>query len=255
MYSTLCGSVYWKLKCTSRLASEKFFCLLDDENAKKNSVFNRKPLGRGVYRGAKWRLGELHAGDESVRDGYFFGEGDDRGFDGEVFEAVAGAALEDEVAEGEEFIFVLGVAAAGYEVGEDDDVIGEVVVAVAVFPDFELDVDVASEVAEGCAEAVPIADCIIVAGSVVLGDVDAELPTAISAALGIAGASSALPSLAREVIKQVFDAVSCDCRGGFVGVGCCHFFEFWGCVLSSLIFSSRRCFWSRARAVSCTLSS
>lgn len=176
-------------------------------------------------------LRELHAGDEGVRDGYFFGEGDDRGFDGEVFEPVAGAALEDEIAKGEEFIFVLGVAATGHEVGEDDDVIGEVVVAVAVFPDFELDVDVASEVAEGCADAVPVADCIIVVGLVALGDVDAE------------------------VIKQVFDAVSCDCREGFVGVGCCHFFEFLGCVLSSLIFSSRRCFWSRARAVSCTLSS
>ena len=82
---------------------------------------------------------------------------DDRGFDGEVFEPVAGAALEDEIAKGEEFIFVLGVAATGHEVGEDDDVIGEVVVAVAVFPDFELDVDVASEVAEGCADAVPVA--------------------------------------------------------------------------------------------------
>ena len=88
----------------------------------------------------------------------------------------------------------------------------------AVFPDFELDVDVASEVAEGCADAVPVADCIIVVGLVALGDVDAE------------------------VIKQVFDAVSCDCRENFVGVGCCHFFEFWDCVLSSLIFSSRRCF-------------
>lgn len=172
------------------------------------------PRGEMEIRG----LRELHAGDEGVRDGYFFGEGDDRGFDGEVFEPVAGAALEDEIAKGEEFIFVLGVAATGHEVGEDDDVIGEVVVAVAVFPDFELDVDVASEVAEGCADAVPVADCIIVVGLVALGDVDAE------------------------VIKQVFDAVSCDCRENFVGVGCCHFFEFWDCVLSSLIFSSRQCF-------------
>ena len=72
---------------------------------------------------------------------------------------------------------------------------------VAVFPDFELDVDVASEVAEGCTDAVPVADCIIVVGLVALGDVDAE------------------------VIEQVFDAVSCDCREG-LGVGCCHFFEF-----------------------------
>ena len=29
-----------------------------------------------------------------------------------------------------------------------------------------------------------------------------------------------------------------------------HWFEFWVWELSSLIFSSRRCFWSRARAVS-----
>ena len=49
---------------------------------------------------------------------------------------------------------------------------------VGVLPDFELDVDVASEVAEGCADAVPVADCIIVVGLVALGDVDAELPTA-----------------------------------------------------------------------------
>ena len=34
-----------------------------------------------------------------------------------------------------------------------------------------------------------------------------------------------------------------------------HRFEFWVCELSSLIFSSRRCFWSRARAVSWTRSS
>lgn len=85
-------------------------------------------------------LRELHAGDEGVGDGDFFGEGDDRGLDGEVFEAVAGAALEDEVAESVELGFVLGVAASGHEVGEDDDVIGKVVVAVAVLPDFELDV-------------------------------------------------------------------------------------------------------------------
>ena len=99
---------------------------------------------------------------------------------------MAGAALEDEVAEGQELVFVLGVPAAGYEVGEDDDVVGEVVVAQAVFPDFELDVDVASEVAEGRADAVPVADCVIVAGIVSLGDVDAE------------------------VIKEVFDAVGGD---------------------------------------------
>lgn len=92
-----------------------------------------------------------------------------------MFKAVAGAALEDEVAKGEELVFVLGVPAAGHGVGEDDDVIGEVVVAVAVFPDFELDVDVTSEVAEGCAYAVPVADYIIVAGTVALGDVDTEV--------------------------------------------------------------------------------
>lgn len=197
-------------------------------------VTKLKPLGRvGLPRGeiAIRGLSELHAGDEGVRDGDFFGEGDDRGLDGEVFEAMAGAVLEDVAAEGDELTFVLGVATAGHEVGYDDDVIGEVVVVVGVLPDFELDVDVASEVAEGSADAVPVADCIIVVGLVALGDVDAE------------------------VVEQVFDAVSCDCREGFVGVGCCHFFEFLGCVLSSLIFSSRRCFWSRARAVSCTLSS
>lgn len=138
---------------------------------------------------------------------------------------MAGATLEDEVAEGEELGFVLGVAATGHEVGYDDDIIGEVVVTVGMFPYFELDVDVASEVAEGCTDAVPVADCIIVVGSVALGNVDAE------------------------VVKQVFDTVSDDCREDFVCVGCCHFFEFWDCVLSSLIFSSRRCFWSRARAV------
>lgn len=170
-------------------------------------------------------LGELHAGDAGAGDGDFFGEGKWRGLDGEVFEPVAGAALEDEVTEVYELVFVLGEAASGHEVGEDDNVIGEVVVTVGVFPYFELDVDVASEVAEGCADAVPVADCIIVVGLVALGDVDAE------------------------VVEQVFDAVSCDCREGFVGVGCCHFFEFLGCVLSSLIFSSMRCFWSRARAV------
>ena len=115
---------------------------------------------------------------------------------------VAGAVLEDVAAEGDELTFVLGVAATGHEVGYDDDVIGKVVVAVAVFPGFELDVDVASEVAEGCADAVPVADCIIDVSTVALGDVDAE------------------------VVKQVFDAVSCDCGDGFVGVGCCHFFEF-----------------------------
>lgn len=96
----------------------------------------------------------------------------------------------------------MGEAASGHELGEDDNVIGEVIVAVAVFPDFELDVDVAPEVAEGCADAVPVKDCIIVAGIIALGDVDAE------------------------VVEQVFDAVSCDCGDGFVGVGCCHFFEF-----------------------------
>ncbi|ROT20148.1 hypothetical protein EEL53_09245 [Muribaculaceae bacterium Isolate-114 (HZI)] len=69
----------------------------------------------------------------------------------------------------------MGVAATGHEVGYDDDVIGEVVVTVGVFPYFELDVDVASEVAEGCAYAVPVADCIIVTGTVALGDVDTEV--------------------------------------------------------------------------------
>lgn len=175
-------------------------------------------------------LRELHAGDEGAGDGDSFGEGDDRVLDGEVFEAVAGTVLEDEVAKGEELVLVLGEAASGHEVGYDDDIIGEVVVTVGVFPDFELDVDVTSEVAEGCAYAVPVTDGIIDVSTIALCYVDAE------------------------VIEQVFDAVSCDCREG-LGVGCCHFFEFWDCVLSSLIFSSRRCFWSRARAVSCTLSS
>lgn len=131
-------------------------------------------------------LRELHAGDVGAGDGDFFDEGEWRGLDGEVFEAVAGAALEDEVAEGDELVFVLGVAAAGDEVGEDNDVVGEVVVAEAAFPDFELDVDVASEVAEGCADAIPVTDCIIVVGIVSLCDVDAE------------------------VIKEVFDAVGDD---------------------------------------------
>lgn len=69
-------------------------------------------------------LGELHAGDVGVGDGDFFGEGDDRGLDGEVFEAVVGAAFEDEVAEGAELGFVLDVAVSGHEVGDDNDVIG-----------------------------------------------------------------------------------------------------------------------------------
>ena len=163
-------------------------------------------------------LRELHAGDEGVGDGDFFGEGDNRGLDCEVFEAVAGAVLEDEVAEGEELVLSWELPLPVTKSERTIMSSGEGVVAVAVFPDFELDVDVASEVAEGCADAVPVKDCIIVAGTVALGDVDTE------------------------VIKQVFDAVSCDCREGFVGVGCCHFFEFLGCVLSSLIFSSRRCF-------------
>ena len=89
-----------------------------------------------------------------------------------MFEAVAGTLLEDEVTEVYELVFVLGEAASGHEVGEDDNVIGEVIVTVAVFPDFELDVDVASEVAEGCADAVPVADCIIAAGIIVLGDAE-----------------------------------------------------------------------------------
>lgn len=122
---------------------------------------------------------ELHAGDEGVGNGDFFGEGDDRALDGEILEAVVGAALEDEVAEGEELVFVLGVPAAGDEVGKYDDVIGEVVVSVAVLPDFEPDVDVASEVAEGCADTVPVADCIIVAGIIALCDADAELSISI----------------------------------------------------------------------------
>lgn len=120
-------------------------------------------------------LRELHAGDEGVGDRDFFGEGDDRGLHGEVLEAVAGAALKYEVAEGDELVFVLGVAASGNEVGEDDDVVGEVVVAEAVFPDFELDVYVASEVAEGCADAVPVEDGIIDVSTVALSDVDAEV--------------------------------------------------------------------------------
>lgn len=134
---------------------------------------------------------------------------------------VAGTVLEDEVTEVYELVFVLGVAAAGHEVGEDDDVIGEVVVTVAVFPDFELDVDVASEVAEGCAYAVPVADCIIVAGIIEHGDVDAELPTAnlgctrhswsLSPWRFAQRRTSALPSLVREVVEQVFDAVGDDC--------------------------------------------
>lgn len=69
-------------------------------------------------------LGELHAGDVGAGDGDFFGEGKWRGLDGEVFEPVAGAALEDEIAEGNELVFVLGVAAAGDEVRKDDDVVG-----------------------------------------------------------------------------------------------------------------------------------
>lgn len=132
-------------------------------------------------------LGELHAGDEGVGNSDFFGEDDRRSLDGEILEAVVGAELEDKLTEGTELGFVLGVVAFGHEVGYDDDVIGEVVVAVAVFPEFELDVDVSSEVAEGCAYAVPVKDCIIVAGTVSLGDVDTE------------------------VIKQVFDTVSDDC--------------------------------------------
>lgn len=43
-------------------------------------------------------LRELHAGDEGVGDGHFLGEGDVWSLDCEVFEAVAGAALENEVA-------------------------------------------------------------------------------------------------------------------------------------------------------------
>lgn len=176
-------------------------------------------------------------------DGDFFGEGKWRGLYGEVLDhevgrlegsqPVAGAALEDEVTQGDELVFVLGVAAAGDEVGEDDDFVGKVVVAEAVFPDFELDVDVASEVAEGCADAVPVADCIIVAGIVTLGDVDAELPTANLGCIRHSWSlspwrfaprrTSALPSLAREVIEQVFDAVGDDSREGFVG-DVCHFF-------------------------------
>lgn len=179
-------------------------------------------------------------------DGDFFREGEWRGLDGEVFDhevgrpegsqPVVGAALEYEVTQGDELVFVLGVAAACNEVGEDDDVIGKVVVTVAVFPDFELDVDVAPEVAEGCADAVPVADCIIVAGIISLGDVDAKLPTANLGCIRHSWSlspwrfawrrTSALPSLAREVVEEVFDAVSDDSREGFVGAGCCHFFEF-----------------------------
>lgn len=132
-------------------------------------------------------LRELHAGDEGVGDGDFWGEGDFGGLGCEVFEPVARTALEDEVAEGDELVFVLGMAATGDEVGEDDDAIWKVVVADGVLPDFELDVDIAPEVAEGCADAVPVADCIIVVGIVALGNVDAE------------------------VVEQVFDSVCCDC--------------------------------------------
>lgn len=134
---------------------------------------------------------------------------------------MAGAVLENKVAECEEFIFVLGVAATGDEVGEDDDVVGEVVVAEAVFPDFELDVDVASEVAEGRADAVPVADGIIDICIVALSDVDAELPPAnlgctrhswsLSPWRFARRRTSALPSLAREVVEQVFDTMRRDC--------------------------------------------
>ena len=62
-------------------------------------------------------LRELHAGDEGVGDGDFFGEGERRGLDGKILEAVAGAAFEDEVAEGEKLVLVVGVAASGHEVG------------------------------------------------------------------------------------------------------------------------------------------
>lgn len=63
-------------------------------------------------------LRELHAGDEGVGDGDFWGEGDFGGLGCEVFEPVARTALEDEVAEGDELVFVLGMAATGDEVGE-----------------------------------------------------------------------------------------------------------------------------------------
>lgn len=169
------------------------------------------------------RLGELHTRDEGVGDGDFFGEGDDGSLDGEMFEAVAGAALEDEVTEVYELVFVLGEAASGHEVGEDDNLIGEVIVTVAVFPDFELDVDVASEVAEGCTDAVPVAAGIIAAGIIALGDVDAELPTANLGCIRHSWSKLRSASLAREVVEQVFDAVGCDCREG-LSVGCCHFF-------------------------------
>lgn len=43
--------------------------------------------------------------------------------------------------------------------------------AVAVFPDSELNVDIASEVAEGCTDAAPVADGIIVVGVVAFRDV------------------------------------------------------------------------------------
>lgn len=52
------------------------------------------PRGEVRIRG----LRELHAGDECFGDSHFFGEGDDRSLDGEVFEPVTGTTLEDEVA-------------------------------------------------------------------------------------------------------------------------------------------------------------
>lgn len=64
-------------------------------------VTKLKPLGRvGLPRGGVGirRLCEFHARDEGVGDGDFFGEGERRGLDGEILEAVAGAVLEDEVA-------------------------------------------------------------------------------------------------------------------------------------------------------------
>lgn len=117
-----------------------------------------------------------------------------------------------------------------------------------MFPDFELNVDVASEVLEGCADAVPFADCIIDVSTVALGDVDAELPTAN---LGCIRHSWSKLRSALIGTRSRQTGLRCGRRRLLRRFGCwmVSFFEFRDCVLSSLIFSSRQCFWSRARAV------